>query len=177
MTANCITIHTDLDEKTYRSYMNFHVFKKDRGWLVQLLLCLVIFIFGLMNYQVHSPILGTVFVLLSLYLLITRFLRFYISLNRICETYGLSDKPKHFYTLVVSDAGLRVSNQTENTVYQWEQVYHAYCFPHMIYLYMNRSTAFLLPDTRMEGGTEAELREIIKKHLPEERLTLKGELS
>ncbi len=171
MQTSAITVHTRLTRRLYRQYMHFHVFRKDFGWLKFTGGCLLVFIFGLFNFRVDSIILGWVFVLFALYLLVSRFLRFYLSLNRICRQYGLDEMPRTFYSITFTSSGLDVRNKTEHAAYTWEQVHHVYKRPGILYLYMNPRTAYLLPDGMVENGTLDDVWALACSSLPLQKIT------
>ena len=106
METPAITVHTRLTRTSYRKYMYFHVFRKDSAWLKFTAMCLLVLLFGLINFRTGSPGLGWVFVLLAAYLLVSRYLRFFLSLNRICSQYGLDSLPRTFYSITFSPSGL-----------------------------------------------------------------------
>jgi hypothetical protein len=171
METPAITVHTRLTRTSYRKYMYFHVFRKDSAWLKFTAMCLLVLLFGLINFRTGSPGLGWVFVLLAAYLLVSRYLRFFLSLNRICSQYGLDSLPRTFYSITFSPSGLDVSNKTEHASYPWKQVHHAYRRPGILYLYMNPQTAYLLPDGMIECGTLEDLWNLICSSLPPEKRT------
>jgi len=115
METPAITVHTRLTRTSYRKYMYFHVFRKDSAWLKFTAMCLLVLLFGLINFRTGSPGLGWVFVLLAAYLLVSRYLRFFLSLNRICSQYCLDSLPRTFYSITLSPSGLDVSNNTSLT--------------------------------------------------------------
>ena len=171
METPAITVHTRLTRTSYRKYMYFHVFRRDSAWLKFTAMCLLLLLFGLFNFRTDSPILGWVFTGLAAYLLISRYLRFFLSLNRICSQYGLDSLPRTFYTITFTPSGLDVSNRTEQASYPWKQVHHAYRRPGILYIYMNPQTAYLVPDDMTEGGTLEELWTLISSLLPPEKRT------
>lgn len=173
MQTPAITVHTMLTQKIYRQYMHFHVYQKDRGWLKFTGGCLLVFLFGLFNFRTNSPLLGWAFTLLAAYLLVSRFLRFYLSLNRICRQYGLDDTPRAFYDVTFTVSGLDVKNKTEKAFYPWERVYHVYRRPGILYFYMNPQTAYLLPGDKVEGGELEDVWSMACSLLPPEKITQK----
>ncbi|MDO4962108.1 MAG: YcxB family protein [Eubacteriales bacterium] len=172
-----IICRTELTEKIYRKYMYYHVFRRDKGWLKHLIMCAVILIFGLMNLYTNSPVLAVIFITLALYLFVSRYLRFFISIGRITEQFGLGAEPNYFYTLTLSDSVIHVENGKETADYPWDRVCLACIFPDIIYLYMNPQTALLLPTGCLTSasGTDsaaanAELAGLIEAHVPSDKL-------
>ena len=170
-----IKVSCDLTEKQYRNYMFFHVLGKKKDLLIHLLWCLLILFFGLSNFHVNSPILGWVFTIAAIYLFVSRYLRFFMSVNRISEQYGLSDTPKHFYTIVFQSTSFQIRNQKEVARYTWKEIFHVYIMEqrNMIYLYMNKDTAFLLPYVGIENGTIDQLKTFLSEKLPAEKITVR----
>ena len=177
METPAITVHTRLTRTSYRKYMYFHVFRKDSAWLKFTAMCLLVRQASALPPTSFTPNvaigpgLGWVFVLLAAYLLVSRYLRFFLSLNRICSQYGLDSLPRTFYSITFSPSGLDVSNKTEHASYPWKQVHHAYRRPGILYLYMNPQTAYLLPDGMIECGTLEDLWNLICSSLPPEKRT------
>lgn len=160
-----IKIRCRLTEKQYRRYMRFHVLGNRRSVLLHLLLSLLIALFGGMNIFTGSPVLGWIFVTLGLYFFLSRYLRFYLSVNRITAHYGLSDAPKFFYALTFSGDGFDVQNDREQAHYPLSRLCRA-CFmekSRIAYLYLNKSTAFLLPYGDFTQGTPADLEARIRE--------------
>ena len=171
MANQIITVHSNITYQIYRSYMNFHVFRRDKGWVKLVLYCFAFIIFGIFNLKANSPILGSIFIGLAIYVLVSRFLRFYMSVNRIADTFQLTNVPRLFYTIKVCHSDIEIHNEKENATYTWNQVHHAYRVKDMIYLYFTQQTAFLLPSTNIEGGDMDSLWALICTSLPSEKVT------
>lgn len=171
MSQQVITIHANITYQIYRTYMNFHVFRRDKGWIKLILLCLAFILFGILNLKANSLVLGWIFIVLAIYVLVSRFLRFFISVNRIADTFQLTHIPRLFYTIKIRDLDIEIHNEKENATYKWNQVYHAYRVKDMIYLYFTEQTAFLLPSINIEGGDLDSLWALISTSLPLEKVT------
>ena len=171
---NDIKVTCNLTEKQYRNYMTFHVLGRKKDLLLHLFWCLLILAFGLVNFHINGPILGWVFTIASVYLFVSRYLRFFISVNRISEQYGLSDTPKYFYTVVFQPASFQGRSQKETARYNWGDIFQIHIMEqkNMIYLYMNKDTAFLLPYEGIENGTISSLKDLFSEKLPAEKLTI-----
>lgn len=169
---NDIKVTCDLTEKQYRNYMTFHVLGRKKDLFLHLLWCILILFFGLSNFHANSPILGWVFTIIAIYLFISRYLRFFISINRISEQYGLSDTPKHFYTIAFQPASFQVRSPKETARYNWSDVFQVHIMEqkNMIYLYMTKDNAFLLPYSGVENDTIQSLRNFLSEKLPEEKI-------
>ena len=170
-----IRIDCDLTEQQYRRYMTFHVLGKKKDLLIHFLGSLLVLLFGLANLHVNSPILGTVFIAAAVYLFISRYLRFFLSVRRITKQYGLSETPKHFYTVLFQDASFQIRNQKETARYPWKEICHVYFMEkdRIVYLYMNKNTAFLLPYDGFTGHSPEDLKKVCEEKLPAEKMKIK----
>lgn len=171
MITNTLTVHSYITEKMYHSYMKFHEYKRDKSWIHLPILSFAMVVFGICNFMANSPLIGWIFITLAIYIMISRFLRFYTSVNRVCEQYSLSEIPHLFYTVILNGSQIRVTNDKEHASYTWDQVYHAYRVNDMIYLYFTAQTAFLLPTDNMDGGDSTELWQLICESLPKDKAT------
>lgn len=170
-----IKIDCSLTEKQYRRYMTFHVLERSKSWLKIVVCSVLIFIFGMMNFKVGSPVLGWIFVTLAAYLLFSRFIRFFTSVNRIVLQYQLSDTPKHFYSIVFFSDGLTVANDKEFAKYEWSRIHKAYFRKDILYLYLNEQTAFLIPYDGIEKGSVGLLYSLINDNIDKTKIyTVKG---
>ncbi|MBR1560348.1 MAG: YcxB family protein [Clostridia bacterium] len=155
-----IRVRCQLTERQYRRYMRFHVLGDKKGVAGHLVLSALIVVFGLMNFRADSPILGYAFIALGAYFFVSRYLRFYMSVNRITEQFGLSETPKFFYALTFTGDGFDIKSDKEQARYGLDRVVRA-CFmekDQIIYLYLTKSSAFLLPYAGFEQGTPGDLR-------------------
>lgn len=159
-----IKIRCHLTERMYRRYMRFHVLGDRKAVGLHLGLSLLIMLFGGMNFRTGSPILGWIFVTLGLYFFVSRYLRFYLSVNRIAAQFGLSAEPKFFYELTFSGDGFDVHSDREQARYPLARVCRACFLPkeQIAYLYLNKSSAFLLPYGDFTEGTPADLEARIR---------------
>lgn len=162
MQTENIVVKSMITEKIYRSYMNFHVYKRNKSWIQLPILSFFLFLFGLVNLFTNSPILAFTFITLSIYLFLSRFLRFYISVKRICKEHGLSEKPKLFYTLEINKSGLLITNKNEKATYKWNNLYHIYILENVIYIYLNDQNAFILPLSKLKQSEKELLLNTIK---------------
>lgn len=166
-----IIVRTAITDKTFREFMNFHTYKRSRDWLKVPICCLLIVLFGICNFVANVPLLGAFFLIAAVYLFFSRLIYSKAIIKQNCTSYGLGSAPKLFYVVTLSPDGISVKNEKEKATYPWDRVYHAYRLPGIIYLYMNKQTAFLLPFDCLEKGTPDSLWELICKELPSEKLT------
>ena len=154
-----IYVECRLTERQYRDYMKYHVLGNKKDLCSHIMISVLILLFGLANFRTGSSLLGWIFLSLSVYFFISRFLRFYMSVNRITEQYGLGSEPKYFYSVSFDENGLHVKNLTEKADYKWENICRA-CYmenKNIIYLYLTKSAAFLLPFEGFSEGTPKDL--------------------
>jgi len=159
-----VTAECKLTDRQYRKYMNFHVLGNHRDVAKHSIACALIVLFGLINFRTASPVLGWIFVTLGVYLFISRFIRFYMSVNRIIHQFGLSEEPKFFYMLSFSGSSFTVQNATEKADYEMSRIHHVYDRKKesIIYLYLTKANAFLLPYDSFTSGSPGELKKMIE---------------
>jgi len=160
-----IQVRCQLTERQYRRYMRFHVLGSRKAVGTHLLLSAMILVFGGMNIHAGSPILGALFLALGFYFLVSRYLRFYMSLNRIVEQHGLGETPKLFYELTFQGDGIDARNDKEQAHYPLDRVCRA-CFmekDRITYLYLTKSNAFLLPWEGFIQGSPEDLKARIRE--------------
>ena len=178
---NEITIESCLTDRQYRKYMNFHVLGSRSDVAKHCIISVLIVIFGMINFRTGSPVLGWIFVTLGLYVFVSRFIRFYMSVNRIIHEFGLSQEPKFFYMIRFSSGGagssadtFHVKNATESADYPLEKVYHAYFREkeQIVYLYLTKANAFLLPYASFTRGTPGDLKELLSQKCGDHKVTV-----
>jgi len=155
-----IQVNCRLTDRQYRRYMVFHVLGDKKAVVGHLVLSLLILVFGGMNIHAGSPILGWLFILLGFYFLVSRYLRFFISVGRITEQFGLGKTPKFFYELTFQQDGFDVRNEKEQARYPFDRICRA-CFMEkhqIVYLYLTKSNAFLLPYEGFDQGGPEDLK-------------------
>ena len=169
-TMDEIRVECSLTERQYRNYMKYHVLGNRRDVLRHAILCLLIAAFGLVNFSAKSPLLGWIFVTLAIYLFVSRYLRFYMSVNRIVEQFGLSDTPKYFYTLTFHSRDFEVKNQKEHAKYSYDRIVrtHFNDEQNILYLYLTKSSAFLLPYDGIQGKSAQDLKDLLTAKAPAE---------
>lgn len=123
-----------------------------------------------------SPILGAIFFSLGVYFLLSRYLRFYLSVNRIAAQFGLSDTPKYFYTLGFQGDGFDVKSEKEQAHYPLDRITRA-CFmegDRIAYLYLTASSAFLLPYEGFTQGSPGDLKALLLEACGEKTVEIKA---
>ena len=193
-----IRIESRLTDRQYRDYMNFHVLGNRRDVAQHCIISALIVLFGFFNFRAGSPILGWIFVTLGIYVFVSRFVRFYLSVNRIIEQFGLSREPKFFYMLtfpVPASAGDRavsgdaaqaaersgdlpdlefeVRNEKESAKYPLSRVYRCWFLEkrRAAYLYLTKANAFLLPYESFTEGSPDELKALLRAGCGEDKVS------
>ena len=173
---NQICIESKLTDRQYRQYMNFHVLGNRRDVAIHVTISALIVIFGFVNFRTGSPVLGWIFVTLGVYVFISRFFRFFTSVNRIIHEFGLSDDPKYVYTLTFREDGFLVRNATEMAEYELngERIFHAYFREkeQILYLYLTKANAFLLPYQSFVQGTPRDLEKLLADKCGHDKVTV-----
>ena len=166
-----IRVECSLTERQYRDYMKFHVLGNRRDVFRHGILCLLIAAFGAVNFSAKSPLLGWIIVTLAIYLFISRYLRFYMSVNRIVEQFGLSGSPKYYYTLTFHSRDFEVKNQKEHANYSYDRILRTHFDDEkqILYLYLTKSSAFLLPYDGIRDKTPQDLKDLLAAKVPAEK--------
>ena len=158
-----IKARCELTQQQYRAYMKFHVLGRKKDLIIHAIGAILLFLFGLANMKVSSPILGWTFIALALYFLVSRYLRFFISVNRIVKQFGLTDTPKYFYSLTFHDHTFDISNNKESARYEYRKIHHVNFMDQdqLIFLYMTADQAFLIPYSAFSSGSASLLKQLL----------------
>ena len=170
-----IYVNCKFTQKQYRDYLNFHVLGNKPAMRRHIFISVLILLFGLANFRAGSPILGWIFVPVGIYVLLSRFVWLFINGSRVIKQYGLSDTPKFFYAVSFTgeEKGLHIKNTSKKVHYAWSQIWHV-CVrekQQIIYLYLTKSKAFLLPFECFEKGTPQELLALISEKCGGNKIT------
>jgi hypothetical protein len=168
-------IEVTMTEEIFRRFTMFDLFKRRKVWrapaIWAAILCGSAAVCFFMNHVRGAVLLGWVLTLVGIGLPLSYFATFASSLKQQILSQGLK-RPKHVYTLVLSERakGISVSNETEHVDYEWKNVHHVYRDQTATYLFMNQARGFVLPHQCIEEGDDA-LWELLRKKVPEQRRT------
>ena len=170
-----MTIPVILTEETFRRFTMFDLFRRRKVWrdpaIWAAILCTSAAVCFIMGHVRGAKLLGGVLLLVGLGLPMSYFATFASSMKQQILAQGLK-RPKHVYTLVLSEKakGIAVSNETEHAEYEWKKVHHVYRDLLATYIFITPARGFILPHTCIEEGEEA-LWDLLRKKIPEERRT------
>ena len=145
-----IKIESYIDERTFRRFKIFHVFRLYKAWkspvIFASILCVSAIICFIKRATDGALFLGSILVLIGLTLPVVWFSTFFASLRKECKRWNLNP-PRLVYTFELddSDAGIHVANEKQRAVYRWDIAGKAYLDEGCIYLFMTADQAFLLP--------------------------------
>ena len=168
-------IEVTMTEEIFRRFTMFDLFRRRKVWrapaIWAAILCTSAAICFLMSHVRGAVLLGWVLTLAGLGLPLSYFATFASSLKQQILAQGLK-RPKHVYTLILSERakGISVSNETEHADYEWKNVHHVYRDLTATYLFITKERGFILPHQCIEDGDDA-LWNLIEKKIPAERRT------
>ena len=165
------TIPVKLDARTFRRFSRFDILNLRMRWSRPAVFGLILVAFAaaaLASGKPQSGLIGGVLLAVGLGLPAVYFGTFFHQVDVQVKRFGL-DTPKPVYTVTLNADGIRVNNdQREEDVLElpWKDLRAAFRVKGCIYLYVNASRAFLLPDG--QGNVEPDaLWEYLKKHMGE----------
>lgn len=160
-------IEVIMTEEIFRRFTMFDLFKRKKVWkrpaLWAAILCVSAAICFIMGHVRGAKLLGTVLLLVGTGLPLSYFATFASSMKQQILSQGLK-RPKHVYTLVLTEKakGISVSNETEHAEYEWKKVHHIYRNLLDTYIFITPARGFILPHHCIEEGEE-ELWNLIRR--------------
>ena len=138
------------------------------------MIAVMLVLLGLLSLRMGHTAPGWVLAVLGALVLLFPFLRLYVSLGRTVSQYGLSAEPKLFYTVRFDEGGLHIRNASQKADYRWDQIYHVCAMEsrQIIYLYLARTTAFLLPYEGFDPGEKEDLLRQIRKRCGDSKVSV-----
>ena len=168
-------IEVTMTEEIFRRFTMFDLFRRRKVWrapaIWAAILCGSAAICFIMSHVRGAKLLGSVLMLVGIGLPLSYFATFASSLKQQILAQGLK-RPKHVYTLVLSERakGISVSNETEHADYEWKNVHHVYRDLTATYLFITKERGFILPHQCIEEGDDV-LWALLRKKIPELRRT------
>lgn len=163
------TIPVKLDARTFRRFSLFDALKLRKRWVRPVLFALILVAFAvvaLLSGKEQAGMIAAVLLVVGLGLPLVYFGSFFSQVNLQVARHNL-DKPRRVYTVVLNADGVRVTNdQMAEAPVQlsWKEVQAAFRAKGCIYLYVNATRAFLLPDGQGNAPAE-EIWEYLLKHM------------
>lgn len=165
-----ISVSVIIDAKLFRDFAIFDTFRIKQRWKLPVLFALIMLIFAILcfsRYQTaeQAVFIGSVLLIVGFGLPIIYFINFLRSVNAQIQKLGLTaPQPVYAVTLTEAPDGIKVTAKNNDVAqYEWDRIYGVYHGKNCVYLYVNNSRAYLLPDR--DVGDQAEiLRSLLKKH-------------
>ena len=163
------TIPVRLDAKTFRRFSRFDALKLRKRWVRPVVFALILTAFALvalLSGKAQAGMIAAVLLVVGIGLPLVYFGFFFSQVNVQVARYGL-DRPRAVYTVVLNADGVKVTNDQRNEAavqVPWKEVQAAFRAKDCIYLYVNATRAFLLPDGQGNAPAE-EIWEYLVKHM------------
>lgn len=152
--SQLISVLVEMDEKRFRDFRVFDVFRHQKAWKRPLLFALILLAFAAVcltqvGKREGAALLAGVLAVVGLGLPAVYFGTFFHQLSQIVEKMKL---PQPFYRVELAEDGIRVwltgeLDKTDPTYrYNWEDALCAYRTADAVYLYVNA------PDSQAPGG-------------------------
>ena len=146
-----ITVPVKLDEKTFKRFSRFDMFRLRKRWRRPMGFALILIAFAviaLVSGKAQAAMLASVLLVVGLGLPLVYFGTFFSQVNLQAVRQKL--KPaRPVYTVRLDGNGVRVTNDQREEApvrLRWSELQAAFRAKGCIYLYVNAARAFLLPD-------------------------------
>lgn len=170
--SQTISVSTQMDEQGFRDFAVFDVFRHNKAWLRPAIFCAIMLVFsGVCMSQIGkregAGLLTAVLAIVGFGLPLAYFGFYFRSLTQQIKRMKL---PRPFYRTELSDDGAAVwmvgsqDKQEPTECHAWDTIYCAYRTADAVYLYVEKSKAFLL-----NQRTEA-VWQLLQEKLPVEKL-------
>ncbi|MDD3334174.1 MAG: YcxB family protein [Eubacteriales bacterium] len=174
MIENSPSVDVWIDAKLYRQFSIFDAIRKERKWIRPLIfaivfcaLAIVCFLFKQRVSQ--GALLGIVLLVIGIGLPLVYFGSYFMSLHTRIQKLKIGKEKRHAYCITLTNSEiLATSPNGKEQRFAWKDVWNAYRFPNVIYLYVQAGKAYLLPKEQAGDQYEA-LWAQIEKMLPSEK--------
>ena len=164
-----ITVPVKLDEKTFKRFSRFDMFRLRKRWRrpVGFALILIAFaVIALVSGKAQAAMLASVLLVVGLGLPLVYFGTFFSQVNMQAAQRQL-EKGRRVYTVKLDFDGVTVTNDQKEeppVVLKWSEVQAAFQNKGCVYLYANAVKAFLLPDGQADAP-DGEVWAYIVEHM------------
>lgn len=169
MKLQTLTVHSMIDEQTFRDFSYFHnltLGNRKAGFLAGSVLLIFL---AFLNLFTGSTPLFAICLGLALGVPGCYFLFYQRSLKNQIRANHL-ETPREAYTLTIDSAGVTASSGSEQMTYPWDRIFRVYRTPGYIYIYIIKNRAFILPLKDITGATPDALWELISSHTRRTRI-------
>ena len=158
-----IFFHVDLDAKIYRAFCTFDSIRRTGSWrrptiFAVMLLAFAVVCFCLTGLNGQAVLLGVVLAVIGLGLPAAYFGTFFQSVNGRIKKFQLDNgRKRHAYDVMLTDCpdGIEVvSEKTAPLKFNWKDLFMAYHCNGVIYLYVEQTKAYILPETATQDDLE-----------------------
>ena len=164
-----ITTRVRLDEKTFKRFSRFDMFRLRKRWRRPVFFALLMIAFAvvaLLTGKAQAGMIASVLLVVGIGLPLVYFGTFFSQVNVQAAQQQL-DPPRRVYTIAMDESGIHVvNNQKEEKQVDvpWKDVQAAFRNKGCTYLYVSAIRAFLLPDGQSDAPDEA-VWACLSKHL------------
>ncbi len=146
-----ITTKVRLDEKTFKRFSRFDMFRLRKRWRRPVLFALILVAFAavaLLTGKAQAGMIAAVLLVIGLGLPLVYFGTFFSQVNMQAEQRKLGNG-RAVYTVKLDFDGVTVTNDQKAeppVTFKWSEAQAAFRVKGCVYLYVNAVRAFLLPD-------------------------------
>ncbi|MBR1820795.1 MAG: YcxB family protein [Clostridia bacterium] len=164
-----ITIPVKLDEKTFKRFSRFDMFRLRKRWVRPVVFALILIAFAavaLLTGKAQAGMIASVLLVVGLGLPLVYFGSFLSQVNVQAAQRGLG-KGRPVYTVCLDFDGITVTNKLKEeppVTVKWKDAQAAFKAKGCVYLYVSAVRAFLLPDGQADAGDDA-LWAYIEEHM------------
>lgn len=140
-----------LSGKEFKKFAIFHsLVRPKRIRLIVVFVILMLFFSSIAFLVEGVGTLGLTFLSIGFFLPAFYLNAFFRDIRRQIKHHGLNP-PKHVYTLIFSETGIVVNNNTEVISYSWDKVYRVYERDSAMYIYVSDVQAFIVPYEQIDN--------------------------
>ena len=168
-----ITVHTKLDEKTFRRFARFDMFALRKKWVRPAVFSLIMIAFAviaLLARKEQSGMIAAVLLAVGIGLPLV-YIGTFLSQVNVQAARAKLKPARPVYTVTLRDEGIRIVNDQKEEEPQeadWQSIQQAFRKKDCVYLYVTAQKAFLLP-AKQADAPDKEVWEFIREHLGAEK--------
>lgn len=168
MEALFLSVNVMMDAKVFSHFAHFDVFTlTGRGRRMAAIAGILVSL-AIMNYATDAALLGTVILLIGVFILLSFLIRYRASTVEQINRFRLND-PKPVYRIDFPQEGaalrLAITDQPEQEI-AFADLYGVYRTTHAVYLYKEKTQAYIVPLSQLPQGMEQPLWKYLCARVP-----------
>ena len=172
-----ITVPVRLDEKTFKRFSRFDMFRLRKRWRRPVVFALILIAFAvvtMLSGRAQAAMLASVLLVVGIGLPLV-YIGTFLSQVNVQAAQRQLGKGRRVYTVKLDFDGVTVTNDQKSeppVALKWAEVQAAFRNKGCVYLYANAAKAFLLPDGQADAGDD-EVWAYISEHMGDKAKSLR----